>query len=198
VKGFNRPTVPGHELPSGDGYYWVFYRDYRDGSQTPISLLLRPQERLEERRMRALPIIAALALSSAAGLAQPEPTAPLQPAQELAGPCLMPKDDFLARLAGMAAQDSRFEVIVFAGERAQKLMETLNAAPPPTSYTAESIVAFLRSSDEDPAAIVFLLDKVCVTHAFGPMPMRVWTELRNRALGVEARANGEWRIGSGR
>ncbi len=44
VEGYNQTIAYGRELPSQDGDYWVFYRDFFDGGQTPVYCFFAPAQ----------------------------------------------------------------------------------------------------------------------------------------------------------
>lgn len=42
VEGVRQILAYGRELPSQDGEYWIFYRDFPDGSQSPVYCFFAP------------------------------------------------------------------------------------------------------------------------------------------------------------
>jgi hypothetical protein len=42
VEGYRDVLPYGRELPSQDGDYWIFYKSYPDGSQTPVYCFFAP------------------------------------------------------------------------------------------------------------------------------------------------------------
>jgi hypothetical protein len=44
VEGYKDVLPYGKELPSEDGDYWIFYRDYPDGTQTPVDCFFAPAQ----------------------------------------------------------------------------------------------------------------------------------------------------------
>ena len=43
IEGYKGVLAYGRELPSQDGDYWIFYRSYSDGSQTPVFCFFAPE-----------------------------------------------------------------------------------------------------------------------------------------------------------
>jgi hypothetical protein len=44
VEGFSGVIAYGRELPSQDGDYWIFYRTFSDGTQTPAYCFFAPAQ----------------------------------------------------------------------------------------------------------------------------------------------------------
>jgi hypothetical protein len=44
VDGYSQVLAYGRELPSQDGDYWIFYKSYPDGSQTPVYCFFAPEQ----------------------------------------------------------------------------------------------------------------------------------------------------------
>jgi len=42
VEGYRDVLPYGKELPSQDGDYWIFYKNYPDGTQTPVYCFFAP------------------------------------------------------------------------------------------------------------------------------------------------------------
>lgn len=42
VAGYHQAIPMGSELPSQDGHYWIFYRNYEDGSQSTVYCFFVP------------------------------------------------------------------------------------------------------------------------------------------------------------
>jgi hypothetical protein len=42
VEGYKQVVAYGRELPSQDGDYWIFYKNYPDGTQTPVYCFFAP------------------------------------------------------------------------------------------------------------------------------------------------------------
>lgn len=43
IKGYRDPIPAGRELPSPDGRYWAFWRDFEDGTQSNVYCLFVPK-----------------------------------------------------------------------------------------------------------------------------------------------------------
>jgi len=44
VDGYHQVIAYGREFPSQDGDYWIFYRDFSDGKQTPVFCFFAPAQ----------------------------------------------------------------------------------------------------------------------------------------------------------
>lgn len=44
VEGYKQVIAYGRELPSQDGDYWIFYKNYPDGTQTPVYCFFTPAQ----------------------------------------------------------------------------------------------------------------------------------------------------------
>jgi hypothetical protein len=44
VEGLKQVVAFGRELPSQDGDYWIFYKNFPDGSQTPVYCFFAPPQ----------------------------------------------------------------------------------------------------------------------------------------------------------
>jgi hypothetical protein len=44
VDGYRQVIAYGREFPSQDGDYWIFYRDFGDGKQTPVFCFFAPAQ----------------------------------------------------------------------------------------------------------------------------------------------------------
>lgn len=108
-------------------------------------------------------------------------------AQETPAPkACRPLGNLLRSIESIVSEDKRFEAHVYADDRAQKIIDIINAEPPETDYKADRIVVLIYNGEDRPkAAQSFLIVNGCVTRQ-AITSLQWWQGVVKRALGDES------------
>ncbi len=97
--------------------------------------------------------------------------------------CLAKADKVIATLQANVEANPDFELQIFTGERAKKLITTINAFKPVTNYGGDKVIVLTRNGEAGGAAMMLFVTKDCVTHPFDPIPMGAWKKVLQKAFG---------------
>jgi hypothetical protein len=112
-----------------------------------------------------------------------QPTPPVEPG--LMQKCIGGTSTVLRRIQTMVAADSTFELHTYSQDQAMRLLETLNADPPATQYTADQIMTLVDTSEDgNDKTLVILITRGCMTKIF-QTPRKNWREVLSKSIGIE-------------
>jgi hypothetical protein len=112
-----------------------------------------------------------------------QPTPPVEP--RLMQKCIGGTSTVLRRIQTMVAADSTFELHTYSQDQAMRLLETLNAVPPATQYTADQIMTLVDTSEDgNDKTLVMLITRGCMTKIV-QTPRKDWREVLSKSIGSE-------------
>jgi hypothetical protein len=117
--------------------------------------------------------VVSLALLSGSAFAKAEPPEK----------CLAQADKVIATLQANVESNPDFELQILTGDRAKKLVATVNAFKPVTHYGGDRVIVVLNNGEPGGAMMIFVV-KDCVTHPFSPIPMSAWRKTLQKAFGA--------------
>ncbi len=121
----------------------------------------------------------ACAIVSLALLCDPTFAKKIEPPEK----CLAQADKVIATLQANVEANPDFQLQIFTGERAKKLVAAVNAFKPVTNYGGDRVIVLTRDGEAGGAAMMLFVTKDCVTHPFDPIPMAAWKKVMQKVFG---------------
>jgi hypothetical protein len=97
--------------------------------------------------------------------------------------CVSGTATILRRIETMVRADPTFELHNYAQERATQLLETFNADPPASQYSADQVLTLVDTGDDgDQKALVMLITSGCITDII-QTPRKNWYAVISKSIG---------------
>lgn len=99
------------------------------------------------------------------------------------GECKLKAEEAITYLSNIVADNPQFEIRIYDGERAEKIVAAFNAIPPQSDLRADRVIVMLDPKGDTPKFKMFFVNGNCITTVFPAGPIAAWADILKRSLG---------------